>query len=172
MDQYIEKRADGSEVRWPGVRWHNPTDRVAKLDLTQPDAVVRGRDAAGALKLTPSPPWIVTIKPGETVVLPEHASWAIQSTQCQEPGCRATNKLYCRDPHHHKMVVGGLGPNLRRIDDDASIPAAEIHPALLAQSFHDPIAYTTSGPPRHGGSSADADARLMQRVRSARGGAQ
>jgi hypothetical protein len=44
--------------------------------------------------------------------IPSEYDFGIQQTQCQDQECPGAKALYCRNPQHQKLIVGGLYPRL------------------------------------------------------------
>lgn len=68
------------------------------------------------------------IRAGERRAIHADFDQGIQQTHCQEPDCEAPQRMYCKDPTHHKMVTGGLGPQL--INERVQYRPT-VHPSLL-----------------------------------------
>jgi hypothetical protein len=115
--------------------WLNPTDKDAVLDLyvgTTPARTQRAREARKALP-RPQQRELQTglrrfiIRAGHRRSISSDFDMAIQQTHCQETECM-TRPMYCRDPSHHKMVIGGFGPQLV---NEAVQHRPIVHPALI-----------------------------------------
>jgi len=115
--------------------WLNPTDRDAVLDLyvgTKPVYSPVMKDRWKRM----SPPQLreartglrrFIIRAGDRRSISSDFDQAIQQTVCQEQECSAM-PMYCRDQTHHKMVIGGLGPQLinERVQHRPTV-----HPSLI-----------------------------------------
>jgi hypothetical protein len=134
--------------------WENPTDTDIVLPLhcgstvTAPVRKPTYMERYGIER--------VVIPARKMVTLPSSYDMAIQDTHCKEPECVA-NRRGCRDPKHHKTIVGGLGPHL--INRGMTV-RPEIHPTLDAHRAEYERSVSTLKDTEAAAMKADSDRRL------------
>lgn len=134
--------------------WENPTDTDIVLPLhcgstvTAPVRKPTYMERYGVER--------VVIPAHKRVTLPSVYDMAIQDTHCKEPECVARRRD-CRDPKHHKTIVGGLGPHL--INHGQGV-RPEIHPTLDAHRAEYERSLATLKDTETAALKADSDRRL------------
>lgn len=131
---YITKLPDGSERHERGIRYRAIHRTVMDLYLSAPQwRPVSGSVPNDARNLINRDEWLhVVVEAGEEVVLPASVQYGIHQHHCNHPRC-TSNRAFCRNEDHAEywIVVGGLGPNLQRIDR----PNATVHPTLKGEPY-------------------------------------
>jgi hypothetical protein len=112
----------------PCVEWDRTPfgNHMATTPLTgHKDPHGRPRDHKGCEGTVAPAKVIIEFKEGETKLLPKEWDTAIQQVVCND--CR-DRKMYCKDPSHaNKVVTGGLGMMLRKIEGYQP----PVHPSCL-----------------------------------------
>jgi hypothetical protein len=115
--------------------WFNPTDKDAILDLyigVTPCRSMRAKQQFRAMHPLQKKEFRTgfrryIIRAGERRSIHSDFDQAIQQTHCMESEC-TSRPMYCRDATHHKMVTGGLGPQLV---NEAVQFRPIVHPSLI-----------------------------------------
>lgn len=114
--------------------WFNPTDKPVVLKLyigvtpCRSQAAKRQFRSMSPMQQREFRTGIRTfiIPPGSRRSLHSDFDMGVQQYVCLEQEC-VNNKLYCRDRTHHKMVVGGYGPQLV---NESVQHRPQVHPSL------------------------------------------
>jgi hypothetical protein len=139
MHFYEQQTPEGHTLRLPGTLWRNTTGQTIRFTLRHREGIPREREGA---KWWPPLDIEHVFRPGESKVLPTEHDRGVQMTQCQHPKCMAppNNPLACNSDEegHEKVVVGGLGHNLTRVDDQGGEHPPRLHPAIEPQRVGPP----------------------------------
>ena len=115
--------------------WFNPTEKDAVLDLyigVTPCRSIRAKQQFRAMSPLQKKEFRTgirryIIRAGERRAIHSDFDMAIQQTHCLESEC-TSRPMYCRDSTHHKMVIGGYGPQLI---NEAVQHRYSVHPSLI-----------------------------------------
>jgi hypothetical protein len=159
----VDVHENGDETRYVGTRWRCVVPEIRfELQFNEP----RWKPNWPRFKSGAMIPAVVKsfhLRKGEEIVLPREMDFALQQIKCSHPRCN-TMKMFCRNYEHIRewLVVGGVAPGLSRVN----APQPDVHPTMIP--LHTATTYANSGSPRVT-ANQDADSRLMQRARAAKG---
>jgi hypothetical protein len=157
MSEYVYRDPKTGEVLYSedrADRWRANGKTVFSLDLLPARTAVGalGSWPTGARWLAPMRVVFRAAKAGDIITTPRSHRTAIHQTR---GGCKPT----CSEPHDHwdGVIVGGLAPDLVRLDDAGmAVDGPKLHPALRGRPTLDAAISNAS--------SAEADRRLLERA--------